>query len=161
MADKLKIAVAADPGGYPLRVAVLDYLSSRDDVETIDFGMTDPNEPIMYYLQAPKVAKAVQSGEADRGIICCGTGQGMAIIANKFKGVYAAVVDSVFSAERGKIINNANVITMGGMVTAPFLAKELVKAWLSVEFTQKMEDRAEIISNNFEQVKKMEEDLFR
>ena len=73
-----------------------------------------PN-PSLTRFRAPKVAGAVQSGDADRGILICGTGQGMAIVANKHKGVYACVVDSVFSAERSKIINNANVITMGRM----------------------------------------------
>ena len=67
------------------------------------------------------MAKAIQEGKADKGILICGTGQGMAIVANKHKGVYACVVDDLFSGERAKIVNNANVITMGGWITAPFL----------------------------------------
>ena len=63
----------------------------------------------------------------------------MAIVANKHKGIYACVVDDVFSGERAKIVNNANVITMGGWITAPFVGKEIVDAWLSMQFTQKME----------------------
>jgi ribose 5-phosphate isomerase B len=160
MKDRLTIAVACDPGGFLLKVAVLEYLSEREDIKIIDYGMKDPSEPIMYPLQAPKVASAVQKGIADLGILICGTGQGMAMVANKYKGVYAAVVDSIFSAERSKIINNANIITMGGMITAPKLGQELVKAWLDVGFTEKMEDRAQIIEDNYKQVQELENTLF-
>ena len=78
--------------------------------------------------QAPKVCEAILGGKAEKGILICGTGQGMAIVANKYKGIYACVVDDIFSAERAKIINNANVITMGGWITAPFLGTQIVDA---------------------------------
>ena len=84
----------------------------------------------------------------------------MAIVANKYKGVYASVVDSVFSGERCKIINNANVITMGGWVTAPFLGLEIVDGWLSMAFTQKMEFKKDFLTNAFAQVQKLEEEIY-
>jgi ribose 5-phosphate isomerase B len=107
------------------------------------------------------VARAVQAGKADRGILICGTGQGMAIVANKHKGIYACVVDGVFSGERSKIINNANVISLGGWITAPFLGIQIVEAWLNVEFTQKMEFKRDFLTNAFEQVKGLEEQSFK
>ncbi|MDT8298874.1 MAG: RpiB/LacA/LacB family sugar-phosphate isomerase, partial [Spirochaetaceae bacterium] len=119
MSSKMTIAIASDLSGYPLKTAVVEYLEGREDVTVMDFGIDDPEKPQPYTAQAPKVALAVQSGEADKGILICGTGQGMAIVANKHKGVYACVADSVFSGERSKIINNANVLTMGGWITAP------------------------------------------
>ena len=85
----------------------------------------------------------------------------MAIVANKHKGVYACVVDDVFSAERAKIINDANVITLGGWITAPFLGTQIVDAWLGVGFTEKMEHRKDFLANALAQVKKLEERTFR
>lgn len=160
MSKKTKIAIASDLSGFPLKEEVVKYLSDREDVEVIDLGIESTAAPKPYFEQAPKVAKAILSGEADKGILVCGTGQGMAIVANKFKGIYACVVDGVFSGERAKIINNANVITMGGWVTAPFLAVQIVEAWLSMSFTQKMEFKRDFLTNAFENVKKIEEDNF-
>ncbi|NLZ77157.1 MAG: RpiB/LacA/LacB family sugar-phosphate isomerase, partial [Spirochaetales bacterium] len=88
------------------------------------------------------------------------TGQGMAIVANKHKGIYACVVDDIFSAERAKIINNANIITLGGWITAPYVGTQIVDAYLAMEFTQKMEERKEFLTNSFNQVKVLEEENF-
>jgi ribose 5-phosphate isomerase B len=71
------------------------------------------------------------------------------------------VVDGVFSGERAKIINNANVITLGGWITAPFLGTQIVDAWLSVAFTQKMEVKRDFLTNAFEQVQALEEEAFK
>ena len=157
----IKIAIISDLSGFPLKTAVVAHLSEREDLEIIDFGIESEEHPRPYVEQAPKVAKAIQSGRADRGIMICGTGQGMAIVANKFKGIYAVVADGIFSGERGKIINNANVLTMGGWITAPFLGIQIVDAWLSVGFTEKMEFKQEFLTNAFNQVKEIEEDNFK
>ncbi len=159
MAEKIKIALVSDLSGFPLKEAIAAHLKERGDMEVIDFGIEDTDHPKPYFEQAPKVAKAIQNGDADKGIMICGTGQGMAIVANKHKGVYACVVDSVFSAERSKIINDANVITMGGWITAPFLGIQIVDAWLSMSFTQKMEFKKDFLTNALNNVIKMEEDL--
>ena len=161
MTDKITIAIASDLSGFPLKQAVVEHLQTREDIKILDFGIDSPENAKPYFEQAPKVAQAVQTGEADKGILICGTGQGMAIVANKHKGVYACVVDGLFSGERAKIINNANVITMGGWITAPFLATQIVDAWLSVEFTQKMEFKREFLTNAFSQVQKLEDKHFK
>ncbi len=161
MSEKLTLAIASDLSGFPLKKAIVEHLKDRDDIELIDFGIPSEDEPQPYFAQAPKVAQAIQSGEAEKGILICGTGQGMAIVANKHKGVYACVVDGIFSGERAKIINNANVITMGGWVTAPFLGTQIVDAWLSVSFTQKMEFKKDFLTNAFEQVVAMEDEHFK
>jgi ribose 5-phosphate isomerase B len=158
--EKIKLAIASDLSGFPLKQAIVEHLSNREDIDLIDFGIESADAPKPYFEQAPKVAKAVQRGEADKGILICGTGQGMAIVANKHKGVYACVVDDIFSGERAKIINNANVITMGGWITAPFLGTQIVDAWLSMAFTQKMEFKREFLTNAFQQVQKLEEETF-
>lgn len=157
----IKIAIASDLSGFPLKQAVKEHLQKREDIEIIDFGIDSEDNPQPYVVQAPKVAKAIQRGEADKGILICGTGQGMAIVANKHKGVYAVVADGVFSAERGKIINNANVLTMGGWITAPFLGTQIVDGWLSMEFTQKMEFKKDFLTSAFNRVVEIEKENFK
>ena len=159
--DKIRIAIASDKSGFPLKTAVVEYLQGRDDIEVIDFGQDSLDEAQPYDQQAPKVAKAIQNGEADRGVLICGTGQGMGIVANKFKGIYAVVADTIFAAERGRVINNSNVVTMGGWITAPFLGVQIVKSWLALQFTETMEDRAEWLSGAYERVRELEEDNFK
>lgn len=161
MAEKIRIAIASDLSGFPLKKAIVEHLKSRQDIEIADFGIESEDAPQPYFVQAPKVAKAVQRGEADKGILICGTGQGMAIVANKHKGVYACVVDDIFSGERAKIVNNANVITMGGWITAPFLGTQIVDAWLAMSFTQKMEFKKDFLTNAFRQVQSIEEGEFK
>ncbi|MGL1892923.1 MAG: RpiB/LacA/LacB family sugar-phosphate isomerase [Spirochaetaceae bacterium] len=160
--DKIKLAIASDLSGFPLKQAIVAHLEEnyKDKIEVVDFGIESEDKPQPYFVQAPKVAKVVQSGEVDKGILICGTGQGMAIVANKYRGVYASVVDSVFSGERSKIINNANVITMGGWITAPFLGLQIVDGWLSMAFTQKMEFKKDFLTNAFNEVQKIEEEIY-
>jgi ribose 5-phosphate isomerase B len=161
MSEKMKIAIASDLSGFPLKKAIAEHLAARGDVELIDFGIESEAAPQPYFIQAPKVAEAVSKGVAEKGILICGTGQGMAIVANKHEGVYACVVDDIFSGERAKIVNNANVITLGGWITAPFLGTQIVDAWLSVAFTQKMEFKKDFLENAFRQVKAIEKENFK
>ena len=161
MREKMKIAIASDLSGFPLKKAIAEHLTARGDVELVDFGIESEAAPQPYFIQAPKVAEAVRKGEAEKGILVCGTGQGMAIVANKHEGVYACVVDDIFSGERAKIVNNANVITLGGWITAPFLGTQIVDAWLSVAFTQKMEFKKDFLSNAFARVVEIEGEQFR
>jgi len=156
----MKIAIASDLSGFPLKVEITKHLQEQG-YEVLDFGIESADTPQPYFIQAPKVALALQKGEAEKGILICGTGQGMAIVANKHKGIYACVVDSIFSAERAKIVNNANVITMGGWITAPFLGVQIVDAWLAMSFTQKMEFKKDFLSNAFSQVQAIEEEHFK
>lgn len=161
MSEKITLAIASDLSGFPLKCAIVEFLEGRDDINVIDFGIESADAPKPYSQQAPKVAKAIQSGEADKGILICGTGQGMAIVANKFKGIYACVADSIFSGERAKIINNANVITMGGWITAPYLGVQIAEAWLSMAFVQKMEFKRDFLTEQFGIVQGIEEENFK
>lgn len=158
----MKLAIASDLSGYPLAREIVKHLKeNHPEVEILDFGIESPDAPQPYFIQAPKVAKALQRGEAEKGILVCGTGQGMAIVANKHRGVYACVVDDLFSGERAKIVNNANVITLGGWITAPFLGTQIVDAWLSVAFTQKMEFKKDFLTNAFNKVIELEAEQFK
>jgi len=157
----MKIAIASDLSGFPLKEEIAKHLRGREGIEVLDFGIPSVDQPKPYVEQAPLVARAIQAGEADRGILVCGTGQGMAIVANKHKGIYACVVADVFAGERARIINNANVITLGGWITAPFLGLEIVDAWLSVSFTQKMESKRDFLAAAFRRVTEIEAKNFR
>ncbi len=158
----MKLAIASDLSGFPLKKAIVEHLKEKHSaIEILDFGIESEETPKPYFEQAPKVAEAIQQGKAEKGILVCGTGQGMAIVANKHKGIYACPVADVFSGERSKIINNANVITLGGWVTAPFHGCEIVDGWLAMEFTEKMEFKKDFLTNAFEQVKAIEEKTFK
>ena len=156
----MKIAIASDLSGFPLKEEIAKHLKEAG-YELLDFGIESADKPQPYFVQAPKVAKAIQNGEAEKGILICGTGQGMAIVANKHKGIYACVVDDIFSAERSKIVNNANVITLGGWITAPFLGVQIVDAWLAMQFTQKMEFKKDFLTNAFNKVQELEKETFK
>jgi len=157
----LRIALASDLSGFPLKQALVTHLREKPEIEVLDFGIESEDKPKPYVEQAPRVARAIQEGRADRGILICGTGQGMAIVANKHRGIYAVVADSVFAGERGKIINNANVLTLGGWITAPFLGIEIVEAWLAVTFTEKMEFKKDFLTRAFAGVEAIEAENFK
>ncbi len=130
-----KIIIGAESAGYELKEIVKEHLLSMGyKVHDVGLHSADDFEP--YYEIASKAAKGIQSGEYQKGLLFCGTGMGMSIVANKFKGVYAATVESRYSAKMCKIINNANVLTMGGWIAAPNQAKDMVDLWLSADFTE-------------------------
>jgi len=128
----VKIAIASDHAGYPLKAALVERLGLEHQVE--DLGTSDTRS-VDYPVFAEKVAHAVQEGTADRGILICGTGIGMAITANKVQGIRACVVHDVYSARAAVEHNDLNVLTMGGRVIGVELAWSIVQAFLGARFT--------------------------
>lgn len=126
------MVIASDHGGLELKDAIKKCLVSRG-LSVRDFG-TDNGDSVDYPDFGEKVARAVSSGEAERGILICGTGIGMSIVANKFPGVRAALVNDPFNARMAKEHNNANVLVMGGRVITPEIACRLVEIWLDSRF---------------------------
>ena len=126
------LVVGCDHGGYELKQAILDLLQEKV-IEHTDFG-TDGSASVDYPDFAAKVAGAVSSGDAQLGILICGTGIGMSISANKFVGVRAALVHDEFTAQMAREHNNANILVMGGRVLTPEQGKKLVEIWLDTEF---------------------------
>lgn len=127
------IAIASDHGGYQLKETVKEYLRTRNDIQIVDLG-TNSEESVDYPIYGKACAEAVASGKADRGIVCCGTGIGISIAANKVKGIRCGLCTSVEMAELTRKHNNANMLAMGGRTTDPNLALEITKAWLDTEF---------------------------
>ena len=127
-----KIAVGCDHGGIVLKESVISTLKELG-AEVIDLGCYS-EESVDYPEYGLKVANAVASGEADAGVVMCGTGIGISIAANKVKGIRAAVVTNTYMAQLTKNHNNANIIALGGRVISPDEAREIVKAWYTAEY---------------------------
>jgi ribose 5-phosphate isomerase B len=129
----VKVAIAADHGGYSLKEQIKNVLKELN-LEFHDFG-TDSEQSVDYPDYGIQVAEAVARGEFDRGILICGTGLGMSIVANKVPGIRCAVVHDCFSAKATREHNDTNVLAMGARVIGPGLAEEIVRIWLNTEFT--------------------------
>ena len=127
-----KIAIGADHGGYELKEKVKEYLYSNN-YEVIDFG-TNSSNSVDYPEYGAKVAEAVANGDADKGIVICGTGIGISIAANKIKGIRAANCTSVEMAEMTRRHNDANVLAMGGRILEDQLALAITEKFLNTEF---------------------------
>ncbi|MEE0740817.1 MAG: ribose 5-phosphate isomerase B [Emergencia sp.] len=126
------IALASDHGGFALKSTIREHLEQKG-YEILDLG-TDGEESVDYPVFGQACGEAVAEGKADVGIVCCGTGIGISIAANKVKGIRCGLCTSVEMAELTKKHNNANVLALGGRTTAPDLALEIVDAWLGTEF---------------------------
>lgn len=128
----MRIAVGADLNGYAMKEAVKSHLGDLGH-EVVDFGVTS-GEDVDYPDIADPVARAVAAGQVERAVLMCGTGLGMAIVANKVAGVRAASVTDPYSAERAIKSNNAKVLCLGGKVVGVDVATLLVDHWMAGEF---------------------------
>ncbi len=126
------VVIGSDHAGYPLKNAIRDNLTT-EGYTVIDVG-TDSPASCDYPIYAAKVADAIVAGQALLGILCCGTGIGMSMAANKIKGIRAACCSDIFSAKYTRIHNDANILCMGARVIGEGLAMELVHAFLENEF---------------------------
>jgi ribose 5-phosphate isomerase B len=129
----MKICIDCDDAAINLKKVLFDHLKSKN-IDITDLDYSTSTEGAMYPEIGYNLAKKIQDGSYDRGISICGTGLGMAMIANKVEGVYAGVCHDVFSAERLCKSNDAQVITMGERVIGPELAKTIIDAWLISDF---------------------------
>lgn len=128
----MKIAIASDHGGFALKNTVKEHLRERG-VQVVDLG-TDSESSVDYPVFGKACGEAVASGSADLGVVCCGSGIGISIAANKVKGVRCALCTSVEMAKLCKQHNNANMIALGGRLTEPALALQMVDTWLDTDF---------------------------
>jgi ribose 5-phosphate isomerase B len=130
---KMKIALGSDHGGYQLKENLKKYLKELN-VEYKDFGCNS-EKSVDYPDIGFKIAREVKNRNYDKGILICGTGIGMSIVANKIKGIRASLCHDVFSARYTREHNDANILTLGGRVIDSGLAKEIVKVWLNTDFS--------------------------
>jgi len=129
----MKIAIGSDHGGFSHKKEIIKHLLDRGFVVK-DFG-TFSEESVDYNDYAIKVAESVMNKEFDRGILICGTGVGMCVMANKVKGIRAALVHDLFTAEATRLHNDSNVLTMGGRVIDVEQAIKIVDIWVDTKFS--------------------------
>jgi len=144
-----KLSIGADHTAVELKAEVIKHLESRG-YEVLDEG-PNSKERTDYPSYASKVAKRIQSGDVDQGILICGTGLGMSIAANKHQGIRAAAVSEVYSAEMSKTHNNANILCFGARVVTPEIAAQLVDAWLDAKYEGDRHQRRLDMIAGFEQ----------
>lgn len=128
----MKIAMGADHGGFSLKETIKQHLEEQGH-EVLDLGTYD-TASCHYPVYAEKVARAVAAGQAERGILICGTGIGMSIAANKIPGIRAAAVSDCFTAQATREHNDANILCLGERTVGPGLAMRIVDTYLAAQF---------------------------
>ncbi len=155
----MKIAIGSDKSGYPLRKVLENYLIEKG-IELTVYGPENEDEAVPFYEVAPLAARDIQNGKADLGILICGTGMGMAQVANKFKGIRAAVVESTYSAKMSRIINDSNILCLGGWMIAGELGIKMTEEFLNAQFTVGVEEwRKAWLENAKKEFLKLEEEM--
>jgi ribose 5-phosphate isomerase B len=129
----MRLVVGSDHAGFGLKGIVLDHLRALGH-EVVDVGSYDPG-PVDFPDVARKVAGTIIEGAAERGLMVCGTGVGASIAANKMKGIRAAVCHDVHSAHQAVEHDDVNVMCIGAQIVGPWLAKDLISAYLGAEFS--------------------------
>jgi ribose 5-phosphate isomerase B len=126
------VAIGSDHAGLDLKNDLVVLLKELGH-DYADYG-TDTPQSVDYPDFGEKVASVVATGKADRGILICGTGIGMSIVANKFRNIRAALCNDLFTAKMSRLHNDANILVLGGRVIGKDLAKEIVRTWMSTDF---------------------------
>ena len=129
----MKLAIGCDHGGFELKEEILKFIKTIANIQVSDFGPAT-KESVDYPDFGAKVAEAVSKGTMDRGILICGTGIGMSIVANRFPNVRAALCHDHFTAQMSREHNDANILVMGERVIGKGVALEIAKTWLDTEF---------------------------
>lgn len=143
----MKLILGSDKSGFPLREALREHLAG-EGYELLLLGPENEEQAVPFYEVAQEAAKAIQNGEAERAILVCGTGTGMCQVANKFKGIRAACVESEYSARMARVINDSNVLCMGGWIVAPAMGIVMADAFLNARFVEGVEEwRGEWLQN--------------
>ncbi len=147
----MKVAIGGQGSAFLLKEAVKAYLQ-ENGYELEDMGQIDPEDSGHYFVDTVKqVANKVKSGECEKGIVMCGSGAGVSLVANKIKGIYCVACESIFTAERIHAFNQANLMSMGAMVVTPQKACEMATAFLKSTYT----------GDALDHVKRVEEEYFK
>lgn len=154
----MKIIIGADAAGFELKNAIkADLLKKGYEITDID-----PKVPVLFQDAASLVASGIQSNDYERGIAVCGTGMGVSIICNKHKGVYAALCESLYQARRAKIVNNTNVLCLGGFIIGNEMGIEMANAWLEARHMSGLTpDMAKTVEKEYMRLVEFEEKIYR
>jgi ribose 5-phosphate isomerase B len=129
----MKLAIGCDHGGFELKEEILKFIKTVANMEVSDLGPAG-GQSVDYPDYGGRVSEAVSKGSVDRGILICGTGIGMSIVANRYQGVRAALCHDHFTAQMSREHNDANILVMGERVLGKGVALEIVKTWLDTPF---------------------------
>ena len=149
----MNLVVAADPFAVTLKDAIVAHLKEKG-YNVTDVGATTTKD-IPYYESVVPASKLLQEKKVDRAILFCGTGMGMSVIANRFPGVIASCVESVFATKMCRTINNANALCMGAMIWGEWMAKEAVDVFLETPFAEGLPDLADFLKEAEKTVEKI------
>ena len=130
----MKIAIGSDKSGFAAKEAIKAWLVETG-IEFDDLGTTDLSDVHPYYRVASEVAPLVQNGSYDKAVLICGTGAGMSVVANKYKGIYAVACEGVYAAKMARAINTANILCMGERVISEAKALEITDIFLDTPFS--------------------------
>ena len=156
----MKLAIGSDKSGFAVKEALKAWLT-ENGYEFDDLGTTDLADIHPYYRVASETAPLVADGTYDKAILLCGTGAGMCVVSNKFRGVYAVACERTYSAKMARAINNANILCMGGWIVGPEMAIEMTRAFLTTEWCQDLEDwRKENMKKFAVQIEAIEEKIY-
>jgi ribose 5-phosphate isomerase B len=157
----MKFAIGTTRAGLTLKKDIIAYLEEKGH-EVDDLGMKEDGEFVPYHVAAANVARAVSEGKYDRGVIICGTGAGSAIVANKFKGVYAVHCTNSFEATRAIAVNNANVLVLAEWLTPGQHGVEITDTWMNASFGEGFDPEwKDFLRNWYTEIQEMEEELFK
>ena len=151
----MKIVIAADPSAIGLKDAIKQHLEKLGH-SIKDVGTTT-NQEVDFFNAATRACTVIQEGNAERGILFCGSGMGVAIVAGKHKGIFAACVESVFAARMCRSINNANVLCLGAMIWGEWMAKDAADVFLSTKHTEGLDEIREFLLKADKEVKSIDE----
>ncbi|MFZ7112829.1 MAG: ribose 5-phosphate isomerase B [Desulfatiglandales bacterium] len=129
----MRIIIGSDHAGFDLKEICREFLENSPNYQLTDAGVFS-RESADYPKIAHRVARSVAEGEYDRGLLICGSGIGMSIVANRYRGVRAALCHNVYLARMSRLHNDANILVMGGRVNGPGIATEMLKTFLETEF---------------------------
>ncbi len=156
-----RIVIGSDGSGFSLKEAIVAHLKNNG-YEVKDVGTLAENAPVDYWTVGFHVGSAVSAKEFERGIVICGTGQGVSIAANKFPGVICGLCESVFAVNRARTFNNINVLGLGGFLQAPYLGIEMVDTFLNTEWKQGMdEDTANLLEKAYVAMQAHDREVFK
>lgn len=157
----MNFVIGSTRAGLQLKRTIIDYLTKQGHYVD-DVGMKDENNFVPYHVAAANVASLISQGKYEKGIIICGTGAGSAIVANKFKGVYAVHCTNSFEAKKASAINNANVLVLAEWLTPANHAFEIIHDWLTTPFGSGFDQEwQKFLGNCINEIKTMENRNFK
>ena len=139
----MKVGIACDFGGFGLKEAVKEHLSNLGHT-VVDVGQTDPDVQMLYFDAGKNLAKGIQKGDFEKAIAICGSGGGISLICNKHKGVYCIACESLYTAANIGLVNNCNVLAMGGKMIGYAMGCEMAEAFLNGVWCEGFEEQRKI-----------------